>query len=42
VPLLGVESVRAPFVCCVAAGRGNGIEERLAPFRPGTDYWQMC
>ncbi len=42
VPIKPVADVAPPFVCCVAIGKRNGIEERLAPFTPGTDYFQIA
>lgn len=41
VKLFPVEEVVAPFVCCVSIGKNNGIEEKLARFVAGSDYFQI-
>ena len=39
--ILGIEAVKPPFVCCVAIGKNNGIEEKLEPYQAGVDYYQI-
>jgi hypothetical protein len=41
VPIKSLAEVAAPFVCCVSIGKRNGIEERLAPYSAGVDYFQI-
>ena len=41
IPIVDISEVRPPFVCCVTIGKNNGIEQKLAPFLNGTDYFQL-
>ena len=40
--IVDIAEAAPPFVCCVAIGKNNGIEEKLAPFQNGSDYFQLC